>query len=110
MIETDGQIMGSRCADCDLAAFPAARVCRRCLSPNQLPQVLAGHGTLYSYSTVHVASGREVPYRVGYIDLADGVRILGPLDVPDDEIACDISVRLTKGTGGWTFQIDGEQA
>ncbi|KXF52658.1 hypothetical protein AXA44_09605 [Rhodococcus sp. SC4] len=109
-METDGQIVGSRCADCRLAAFPAARVCRGCLSLNQSQQVLADHGTLYSYSTVHVASGREVPYSVGYIDLTDGVRILGPLDVPDDEIACDLPVRLTKGATGWAFQIDRGQA
>lgn len=109
-MDTDGQIVGSRCADCGLTAFPASRVCRRCLSPNQLQQALADHGTLYSYSTVHVASGREVPYSIGYIDLADGLRILGPLDIPDDRIACDLLVRLTKGTTKWAFQIDGGQA
>lgn len=109
-MEAEGQIVGSRCADCGRSAFPAARVCRDCLSANQKPKVLTDHGTLYSYSTVHVASGRDVPYSVGYVDLADGVRILGPLDIPEDEIACDLPVRLTKGTTAWAFQVDGSQA
>lgn len=109
-MEKDGKIVGSRCAVCGLAAFPAARVCRGCLAMNQVQQVYSNHGTLYSYSTVHVASGREVPYSVGYIDLDDGVRILGPLDIRSDEIACDLPVRLTEGTTGWAFRIDRGQA
>lgn len=109
-METDGQIVGSRCEECGLLAYPSARVCRTCLSSHQVAHVLADHGTLYSYSTVHVASGREVPYTVGYVDLADGVRILAPLHISDDDIACDLPVRLTKGTSTWTFQADGSQS
>jgi uncharacterized OB-fold protein len=109
-MKTDGQIVGSRCSDCGLAAFPPARVCRGCLSQQQVSHALADRGTLYSYSTVHVASGREVPYSVGYIDLANGVRILGPLDISDSEVACDLPVRLTESSSGWAFQIDREES
>lgn len=105
-METDGQIVGSECAGCGLAAFPSVRVCRRCQSPNQTSLVLESHGTLYSYSTVHVASGREVPYLVGYVDLADGVRILAPLQISAEEIRCELPVQLAESTSGWSFQID----
>jgi len=109
-MENEGKVVGSVCDDCGLAAFPPVRVCRNCQRPNQTLTSLGDRGTLYSYTTVHVASGRPVPYTVGYIDLERGVRILGPLAIPEDQIACDVPVALTQGESGWAFQIEGGQS
>lgn len=99
----EGRIVGSRCVDCGQLAFPRVRLCRRCRASNQEAHELANHGNLYSYTVVHVSSTRPVPYAVGYVDLADGVRVLGDLAISPDALACDIRVRLNKSPAGWAF-------
>jgi uncharacterized OB-fold protein len=100
----DGQIVGSVCLDCGQAAFPPVLSCRNCHRENQVVRTLASHGVLYSYTVVRVSSGREVPYTVGYVDLADGVRVLGDLDIELETLACGLDVRLGEGRSGWAFQ------
>jgi uncharacterized protein len=102
----DGQIVGSVCLDCSQAAFPPVLLCRNCHASNQEIRSLADHGILYSYTVVRVSSGREVPYTVGYVDLADGARVLGDLDISPEALACGLNVRLLRGRSGWAFQLD----
>jgi uncharacterized OB-fold protein len=71
-------LVGVRCPDCGLVAFPAPVRCPGCLATSLAPHVLARVGTLYSYATVHVGPpGWPVPYTVGYVDLPDGARVFG---------------------------------
>lgn len=99
----EGRIVGSRCVECGQLAFPPVRLCRNCRKTEQEGHDLSNHGNLYSYTIVHISSTRPVPYAVGYIDLADGVRVLGDLEIPPDALACDIRVRLNNGPAGWAF-------
>ena len=62
---------------------------------------LACEGTLYSYSVVHQApKGWIVPYALGYIDLADNVRVLAHIDVAQEKIAIDMPLHLAVGVVG----------
>jgi uncharacterized OB-fold protein len=45
------------------------------------PVELARHGELYSWTVVHAAAAAfSTPYVLGYVDLRDGVRVLGQID------------------------------
>lgn len=103
-IRREDQIVGSGCIECGQAAFPPVRVCRKCHPSNQEARTLANSGTLYSYTVVQVSSRRAVPYTVGYVDLADGLRVLGDLEIPPEALACDLEVRLIHSPTGWAFQ------
>src|SRR5207302_7584728 len=75
-------LVGMRCAHCDIKAFPAREVCSGCGRDDGLAEVeLAPEGSLYTFSEVHVApKGFATPYVIGYVDLADGVRVLAQID------------------------------
>ncbi|MBJ8346951.1 Zn-ribbon domain-containing OB-fold protein [Antrihabitans sp. YC2-6] len=103
LVRREGRIVGSCCVECGQAAFPPVRVCRNCRASNLEERTFADHGNLYSYTVVHVSSARAVPYAVGYVDLADGLRVLGDLDISPDALACDTQVRLRNGPTGWAF-------
>lgn len=94
-------LIGGRCRGCQALSFPRAVVCVSCLSEDIEAVQLAGQGTLYSYSIVHQApKGWTVPYALGYVDLADNVRVLAHIDVALDRISIDMPVRLAVGVVG----------
>lgn len=94
-------LIGGRCRKCQALSFPHAAVCTDCLSEDIETVHLAAEGTLYSYSIVHQApKGWIVPYVLGYIDLADNVRVLAHIDVAPEMIAIDMPMRLAVGVVG----------
>ena len=71
---------GSRCPACGATFYPPRGVCSRCLSELELVQ-LSTKGVVYTYTVVHQAGpGFETPYTLVYVDLPEGVRVLGRLD------------------------------
>lgn len=78
----------SHCRGCGHDTFPSARVCPACISQDMEGRSVEGAGTLYSFSIVHAAPAHwNAPYAIGYVDLPDGLRILGQIQQPADEIA-----------------------
>ncbi len=74
-----GRLMTTRCGDCGQFSFPPRPLCRACWSEKIQWVELKQEGTLYSFTRVHVvprAFGKEIPYCIGVVDLADGVRFL----------------------------------
>ncbi len=90
-----GHLVGGRCPACGAHFFPAREVCSRCLS--ELATVaLSGRGTVYTYTVIHQAPpGFETPYVLAYVDLPEGVRVLGQLEVPPEEARIGVQVELT---------------
>lgn len=83
LVDTSGgpAILGGRCAACGALAYPRPKVCATCLSDDVAEQALARHGTLYTWTVVHQSRpGWPAPYVLAYVDLDDGVRVLGPFD------------------------------
>ena len=74
-----GRLISTHCAHCKLVSFPPRNICRACWGQD-LPWVdLATHGTLYSFTRVHVAPGAfraDTPYAIGIIDLNQGPRLM----------------------------------
>ena len=85
----DGHLLGSRCPDCGACFFPARHVCSRCLTEGLDPARLSTRGTVYSCTVVHQAAPEfEVPYALGYVDLPEGVRVLGQIVGVAPEAVC----------------------
>src|SRR5215470_11097675 len=79
------RLIGSRCAACGIVVFPAQGSCPRCPSGDMPAHLLAGRGRLWAWTTQEFpppappytgpTGAAFVPYGVGYVELADGVRV-----------------------------------
>lgn len=71
-----GRLLGSRCGGCGAVSWPSRPVCPRCGAAEAAELRLSDEGTLITFTTVWVPRpGLGVPYVLGQVDLADGVRI-----------------------------------
>lgn len=74
-------LIGGVCNDCGNQTFPRAPVCCVCISEAIVPQAMPRIGTLYAFSTVHVAAKKwHKPMRIGYVDLPNGARVFTHLE------------------------------
>lgn len=94
----DGAFETTSCSDCSRASFPPKPFCPHCWSKNITWVPLVGRGRLYSQTVIHAAPAvfrAETPYRVGIVDLDQGLRIATAIvsDVtPELDIAVEIIV------------------
>lgn len=73
-----GDFQTTRCDDCGRLTFPPKPFCPHCWSERVRWVPLSGRGQLYSQTVVHAAPMAfqgETPYRVGIVDLDEGLRI-----------------------------------
>jgi uncharacterized OB-fold protein len=73
-----GRFETTRCENCDRFSFPPKPFCPHCWSRQVAWVPLSGRGKLYSQTLVHAAPAAfqdEIPYRIGIVDLDEGVRI-----------------------------------
>ena len=92
---TNPALLGSRCQDCGIAAFPVAESCLACSSQDMVREELPGRGTLWTWTVQQFmpkspyASGETMetfqPYGVGYLELPGGVRVEGRLTENDPQ-------------------------
>lgn len=74
-------LLGCRCNGCANEMVPAVEVCPVCGAEDMVQTVQPGEGTLYSYTVVHVGHARwRKPLAIGYVDLANGVRVFTHLE------------------------------
>jgi uncharacterized OB-fold protein len=88
-------LIGGRCANCGTETFPRSPVCASCMSEDIRAQPMPRDGTLYAFSTVHVAAKKwRKPMRIGYVDLPNGARVFTHLAGDDlavgDELVVDV--------------------
>ena len=86
------KLLLQRCADCGTFRFYARRLCPQCWSEDVEWVEASGAGSVYSWSRVRrapmAAFRDEVPYVVGLVDLAEGVRVFTRiLGAADDAIS-----------------------
>jgi uncharacterized OB-fold protein len=94
--ETQPTLVGGGCLDCGALSYPRQLVCSVCRSDNVATQVMPRTGVIYAFSTVHAAPKTwPVPYKIGYIDLANGVRVFAHLEgsglAIGDQVAATVS-------------------
>ena len=74
----DGRFTTTRCDDCRRFTFPPKPFCPHCWSRRVSWAELSGRGRLYAATTIHAAPAAfrgEAPYRVGIVDLEEGLRL-----------------------------------
>lgn len=88
-------LIGQRCNDCGKVMFPKTGICPGCQSENLSDDELPTHGTLYSWSVVHVAPKPWLtPYVIGYVDLSDTVRVFSHIGGDSAALTVDMPVAL----------------
>lgn len=88
-----GHLVGSRCPRCGAHFYPARDVCSRCLADTERV-ALSDRGTVYTYTVIHQGPpGFDVPYVLAYVDLPEGVRVLGQLE-GEPEIGAEVALAL----------------
>ncbi|MBV1895209.1 MAG: Zn-ribbon domain-containing OB-fold protein [Rhodobacteraceae bacterium] len=73
-----GRFRTTKCGKCERTSFPPKPICPHCWSDQVSWTDLSGHGVLYSATTVHAgpaAFAADLPYRVGIVDLDEGMRV-----------------------------------
>ncbi len=79
------RLIGSRCAACEIVTFPTQESCPRCAATEMAEHLLSRNGRLWAWTTQEVpppsppyagpTGDAFVPYGVGYVELADDVRV-----------------------------------
>lgn len=113
-ITEHGALIGGRCAACGASSFPQAFICPSCNATDITSNEIPGDGSLYSFTTVHISPTFPTPYTLGYVDLKDGLRVLGQVRMPIEDLRCNLPVQASiddDSPTGWSFRpIEGEQS
>jgi uncharacterized OB-fold protein len=75
-------LIGGRCGACGCLALGLRPICPRCHREGTLAAEPVGRrGRLYSATVIHQAPpGFDAPYRVGYVDIGEGVRVFAHIE------------------------------
>ena len=101
----DVRLLGSRCAECGTVVFPAQDGCPRCGAVGMAVTELGRRGTLWTWTSQDYLpkapyAGPETDadftgYLVGYVELAEGVRVVTRLvDVDRAEVRIGMELEL----------------
>ena len=92
-----GELWLQRCVTCEQLQLPPRPFCGRCNSRSLSWERLTGHGSIYSLTVCYRAGTAEmsdrVPFVVGLVDLAEGVRIPALLELEPEQAT--IGLRVT---------------
>ena len=92
MSTTPLTLVGSRCGSCDNVAFPPATGCQRCGHQAMVAIALSSSGRVWGHTVQRFAPKSPpyvppadgfTPFAVGYVELAEGVRVEALLDCAD---------------------------
>lgn len=112
--DADGEgafMIGGRCGACGGLALGLRPICPHCHKDGTLAAEAVGRrGRLYAATVIHQAPpGFEAPYRVGYVDIGEGLRVFAhiqadaengvPAPGPGDEVALRIAAVKTDPDG-----------
>jgi uncharacterized OB-fold protein len=97
-----GQVMGTRCTDCQTAFFPPRADCHQCLSSNMEWFEITGQGKLVTYSKLEFAPigfQEDVPYCIALLDYGD-FKVFGRIagDVPEEDIKVGMALTTAVNT------------
>ena len=101
------KLVGSRCLSCEAWHLPPRPMCPVCYGEDMEPVEMGGEGRLLAFTTIHIAPtamieagyGRNDPYCVGIVQLAEGpaisAQILGVDPARPEEIEIGMPLRAT---------------
>jgi uncharacterized OB-fold protein len=102
-----GELLLQRCTRCDRISWPMRSFCPHCGAPALVALTASGRGEVYSYTVVRKASGAwqaATPYVVGYVELAEGPRILTNIVgcVPEEvRVGLPVELRFARAANGF---------
>ena len=93
------RLLGSRCAQCREVFFPRRVVCANCLGQSLEGIELGPHGTLHTFTYVHVPlfgalRAEAGSYGVGQVDLDEGPRVQAVLAGERNQLAIGMDLEL----------------
>lgn len=95
-------LLGSRCSSCGTTYFPQQVGCADpdCVEPQLAPVELPREGVLYSFTWQSYRPPPLFdlepwePYALGMVELGPGLRVMGRLEIPREELAIGMTVRV----------------
>ncbi len=93
------RLLGSRCGACSEVFFPRRVVCAICLAASLEDIELGPHGTLHTFTYVHLPlfgalRAEAGHYGVGQVDLDEGPRVQAVLAGERDQLAIGMDLEL----------------
>lgn len=101
------RLLGSRCSECGVAAFPRRRVCLAC-GGEQEDATLSGRGVLHAWTRVaNPPAGFDKSFPYGCVDLEEGPRVwCALLGEPRTSAPVQaMSAPVRDGEAGFRFQV-----
>jgi uncharacterized OB-fold protein len=102
-------LCGARCKSCGHVALETRAVCPSCWAAAEAAEEvpIGREGTLYTFTVIHqVPTGFQAPMAVGYVDLAEGVRVFAHLDRSPETLTIGGRVSLSISP----LKVDGDGA
>ncbi|MDF9746219.1 Zn-ribbon domain-containing OB-fold protein [Natrinema salsiterrestre] len=91
----DGTVLIHACESCDERFFPPSPICPHCHSTDVDWAETTGRGTLYSFTRTHAtATAFDDELVIGLVELADGPKLLAPIDASYDALEIGDDVRI----------------
>jgi hypothetical protein len=105
------RLHGTRCRRCGEVSLGRNPVCPNCGSEDVEGVTLGGEGTLWTYTVVRNRPPGDykgpdpfVPFALGLVELADGIRVLSPLAVAIDAV----KIGMPLGFRAFVQHVDAE--
>ncbi|MGC8605394.1 MAG: Zn-ribbon domain-containing OB-fold protein, partial [Desulfomonilaceae bacterium] len=79
----EGKVCGTICKSCGVKFFPPRSDCNFCMGDQMEWFDIAGEGVLITFTKAMYAPAgfeNQVPYTLGVVQFADGVKVFGRLD------------------------------
>ena len=107
----EGRLTVQRCTACDRLFWYPREFCPlpHCFSNDYEWVDVSGKGRLHTFTIIAQAQDawfqERVPYIFGVIQLDEGLRMMGNVDIPVEEAACDLPVEVyfEKVDDDWTL-------
>jgi uncharacterized OB-fold protein len=96
-------LLGTRCADCGTLYYPQVVSCRNpdCEGKDVVPARIMARGQLYSFTVQRYrppplfAIESWQPYVLGLVDVENGLRVMGIVEAPLEEVRIGMPLRLS---------------
>jgi len=101
----NNELRGTVCTQCGAKFIPPRADCSACLSDKMDWFPIIGEGTLISHTKATFAPAgfeKDVPYRLGVAEFADGIKVFGRIDgsLSDEAVKAGMKVKVrTVGIG-----------
>ncbi|MEW6531549.1 MAG: Zn-ribbon domain-containing OB-fold protein [Thermodesulfobacteriota bacterium] len=95
----NNELRGTVCTQCGAKFFPPRADCSACLSDQMEWFPITGEGTLISHTKATFAPAgfeKDVPYRLGVAEFADGIKVFGRIDrsLSDEAVKAGMKVKV----------------